>query len=62
MRAVTWAGAALAIAALGAAPAFAGPAKARGTFQTLGHHGRRSEDRMRRSRVTIQWRGFTCVA
>ncbi len=35
MRASTWAGAALTIVALGAAPAFAGPAKFRGTFQTL---------------------------
>jgi hypothetical protein len=35
MRTVTWAGAALAIVALGAAPALAGPTKARGTFQTL---------------------------
>jgi hypothetical protein len=35
MRAMTWAGTALAIAALGAGPALAGPTKARGTFQTL---------------------------
>jgi Cu/Zn superoxide dismutase len=35
MRALTWAGAALAIAALTAAPALAGPAKVRGKFQTL---------------------------
>ena len=35
MRALTWAVAALAIAALGAAPAFAGPTKVRGEFQTL---------------------------
>ena len=35
MRATTWAGTALAIAALGVAPALAGPAKVRGTFQTL---------------------------
>ena len=36
MRATTtWAGTALAIAALGAAPALAGPSKVRGTFQTL---------------------------
>jgi hypothetical protein len=35
MRASTWAGVALAVVALGAAPALAGPAKVRGTFQTL---------------------------
>ena len=35
MKASRWAVAALAIAALGAAPALAGPAKTRGTFQTL---------------------------
>jgi Cu/Zn superoxide dismutase len=35
MRALTWAGAALAIVVLGAAPAAAGPTKDRGTFQTL---------------------------
>ena len=35
MRSAIWAGAALAIVAFGAAPALAGPTKARGTFQTL---------------------------
>jgi Cu/Zn superoxide dismutase len=35
MRALTWAGAALAIVVLGAAPAAAGPTKDHGTFQTL---------------------------
>jgi hypothetical protein len=35
MRALTWAGAAFAIAVLGAAPAAGGPTKDRGTFQTL---------------------------
>ncbi|HET9739171.1 MAG TPA: hypothetical protein VFP78_13725 [Solirubrobacteraceae bacterium] len=35
MRAMTWAGTALVIAALGAAPALAGPSKVRGAFQTL---------------------------
>jgi hypothetical protein len=34
-RGSMWASAALAVAALGAAPALAGPAKVRGTFQTL---------------------------
>jgi Cu/Zn superoxide dismutase len=35
MRALTWTVAALALAALGASPALAGPTKTRGTFQTL---------------------------
>jgi hypothetical protein len=35
MSALSWAGAALAMAVLGAAPAAAGPTKDRGTFQTL---------------------------
>jgi hypothetical protein len=35
MRAARWAGAAVVVMALGAAPALAGPAKVRGTFQTL---------------------------
>ncbi len=35
MRATRWAGAAVVVVALGAAPALAGPAQVRGTFQTL---------------------------